>query len=58
MAVKIKWANHYLQQKDLDFINQLLIQRKNVIESMKNYTGWNVFLAKTQPNSSIIQQTL
>jgi len=54
----LKWANHHLQQKDLDFINQLLIQRKNVIESMKNYTGWNVFLAKAQPNSSIIQQTL
>jgi len=54
----IKWANHFLQQRDLNFINQVLLSRKNVIETLQNYTGWNVFWNLLKPNSLEIQKTL
>jgi len=54
----IKWINHHLQQTDLNLINEILISKKNVIESLKNYTGWSVFWDTTKPNSPEIQKTL
>ncbi len=40
----IKCVSHFLQQRDLDLINSLIISKSNLFETMKNYTGWNVFL--------------
>lgn len=54
----IKWINHHLQQTDLDLINELLISKRNIIDSLKNYTGWNVFWNLVKPNSQEIQGTL
>ncbi|UZE94113.1 MAG: hypothetical protein IB618_00860 [Candidatus Pacearchaeota archaeon] len=54
----IKWINHFLQQRDLKLINELLISKKNVLKSLKNYTGWNVFWDTIKPNSPEIQRTL
>lgn len=54
----IRWVNHSLQQKDLNFINKLLLLKKEVIKSIRNYTGWSVFWDTAKPNSSIIQKTL
>ena len=54
----IRWINHYLQQQDLNLINKILISKRNVFETLKNYTGWNVFLNKINPISNEIQETL
>ena len=54
----IKWINHHLQQRDLNLINQVLLSRLNVIETLQNYTGWDVFWNSVKPNSLEIQKTL
>ncbi|MBU2562127.1 MAG: hypothetical protein KKF68_00500 [Nanoarchaeota archaeon] len=54
----IRWINHYLQQRDLNLINKILLSKRNVIETMKNYSGWNVFINKVNPISNEIQRTL
>lgn len=42
----IKVISHFLQQRDLDLINSLIISKKNPLEVMKDYTGWNVFFSR------------
>jgi len=54
----IRWINHHLQQQDLNLINKILLSKRNLFESMKNYSGWNVFLNKVNPISNEIQRTL
>jgi len=55
----VKWINHYLEQRDLNFINKLLIENKEIVKTIRNYAGWCVFWdTKVKPNSSIIQRTL
>jgi len=46
----IKCISHFLQQRDLDLINDIINSEKNTIEFMKNYTGWNVFLNSVIPS--------
>jgi hypothetical protein len=54
----IKWVNYLLQQRDLRLINKILLSKRNVLESIKNYTGWGVFWNTLKPNIPIIQKTL
>lgn len=49
----IKCISHFLQQKELDYLNNLLRVKQSLSEYMRNYTGWNVFLSKVmQPVSN------
>lgn len=54
----IKCISHFLQQKDLDLINSLIISKSNLLETMKNYTGWNVFLSRVMLPLSSNQRNL
>ena len=54
----IKCISHFLQQRDLDLINSLIISKSNVLEAMKNYTGWNVFLSRVMLPLSSNQKNL
>jgi len=55
----IKWINFYLEQEDLNFLNRLLKERKDIIKTISNYAGWSVFYqTKVKPNISVTQQTL
>ena len=54
----IKWINHSLQQKDLLFLNELLLSKKNVLDSVKDYAGWNVLWNNLTPNRTIAQRSL
>ncbi|MFA5154509.1 MAG: hypothetical protein WC554_18340, partial [Clostridia bacterium] len=40
----IKCISHFYQQRDLNFINELIISKNNIFEDMKNYVGWGIFL--------------
>jgi len=53
----VKCISHFLQQRDLNLINEILIQRKPLIQTIKNYTGWNVFWDNSIENQSV-QKTL
>ncbi len=55
----IKCVSHILQQKDLDLINDILISKKPLIQTIKNYAGWNVFWDTiVNPNMNLTQQSL
>jgi hypothetical protein len=54
----IKCISHIRQQDDLDLINTLILNKQDVIEFMRNYTGWGIFLDTIVIPSSQIQQTL
>lgn len=40
----LKFASHKLQQDDLNKINKILIEKSPVLDKLKDYTGWAVFL--------------
>ncbi|MEK6952772.1 MAG: hypothetical protein AABX29_07190 [Nanoarchaeota archaeon] len=54
----IKCISHIKQQDDLDLINALILNKQNVIEHLRNYTGWGVFLDTIVLPSAQTQQTL
>src|SRR3989344_1814937 len=47
----IRWLNHFFQQRDLNLINELLISKKEIVNTIKNYTGWSVFWDTAKPTS-------
>ena len=39
----LKYLSHKLQQKDLDLINEKILEKQPVMNLINDYTGWNVF---------------
>ena len=54
----IRWLNHFFQQRDLNLINEFLLSKKEIVNTIKNYTGWSVFWDTAKPTSLIVQKTL